>query len=585
MIADIILKIARKEDLSTNEMQELVGYFSRSENTPELVNGLFPAGISKIAAVDQITNNLGDQIAGRFIAPQTTTIEPTDTGFTGSFMSALGENFGSVGTFNVGAVALGVLQAGFNTAGKFIWAAGKGILDVLGITLTAGSYPATAYLLWKTDDDSTLVGSIDSFYIAGSLAGIEITGQAKESGKQGEVLLLANDSTATTRAIFHLDTKGVAQLDLTAGSLTTAGAQKFEIDTNTTATNVGNTFFNLVNKITGTAATGSGPFMGAYSQDGSGNNDNIGFFGWKMTDVTNGSEDAIPLLGSIKAGSLLEGQVLVGESHVLRVEEAKDKLTSTPGGAGNVDVGTHYAIVTFVDPIGETDADVTQSTAVVIASSAKTVALSAIPLGKWGTTSRKVYVTAAGATQSDATAYHLLTTIADNSTTTATYNSSDATIASGALIPTSNGTGTRPIWPRTDLIQGLQLLNNTGNTPTVANNSSYATAMIYNLTAAQAADGDEYYAGVVLEAGTYTLYVDGGVGANFGKLDYYFDGVVQTTAQDWYAAANAYTQKSLTVTALTSGYHFLLIKVNGKNASSADYIFRWSQLYFVPSSY
>lgn len=103
-------------------------------------------------------------------------------------------------------------------------------------------------------------------------------------------------------------------------------------------------------------------------------------------------------------------------------------------GAGNVDNGAHRYGVTFVTAAGETELG-TVSDAVTVAD--KTVngriALTNIALGGSAVTSRKVYRTVAGGST-----YLLLTTIADNTTSTYTDNIADASL--GAQAPSTNTT-------------------------------------------------------------------------------------------------------------------------------------------------
>jgi len=103
-------------------------------------------------------------------------------------------------------------------------------------------------------------------------------------------------------------------------------------------------------------------------------------------------------------------------------------------GAGNVEDGVHRYRVTFVTADGETEGG-TISDAVTVADKAADgkVAVSAIPLGGSAVTSRKVYRTEAGGSD-----YKLLTTIADNTTTTYTDNTADAGLGAGC--PTTNTT-------------------------------------------------------------------------------------------------------------------------------------------------
>lgn len=103
-------------------------------------------------------------------------------------------------------------------------------------------------------------------------------------------------------------------------------------------------------------------------------------------------------------------------------------------GAGNVEDGVHRYRVTFVTADGETEGG-TISDALTVAdkTSDGKVSLTAIPLGGSAVTSRKVY-----RTEADASDYKLLTTIADNTTTTYTDNTADAGLGAGC--PTTNTT-------------------------------------------------------------------------------------------------------------------------------------------------
>jgi hypothetical protein len=100
-------------------------------------------------------------------------------------------------------------------------------------------------------------------------------------------------------------------------------------------------------------------------------------------------------------------------------------------GAGNVENGAHRYAVSFVTAIGES----LPSEYVIVTVADKTVdgkvALSSIPLGLTGTTARKIYRTAAAGT-----ALKLLTTLSDNTTTTYTDNTADASL-SASVVPTA----------------------------------------------------------------------------------------------------------------------------------------------------
>lgn len=101
-------------------------------------------------------------------------------------------------------------------------------------------------------------------------------------------------------------------------------------------------------------------------------------------------------------------------------------------GAGNVTSGAHRYRVTFVTADGETDGGVVSAIVTTTAGDGK-VSVSAIPLGGSAVTSRKLYRTAAGGST-----YLLLTTIADNTTTTYADNVADGSLGAGC--PTTNTT-------------------------------------------------------------------------------------------------------------------------------------------------
>lgn len=103
----------------------------------------------------------------------------------------------------------------------------------------------------------------------------------------------------------------------------------------------------------------------------------------------------------------------------------------SPAAAGLVETGVHKYAVTFTSASGETMPSTTVSVTVADLNVNGKVTVSGIPLGPTGTTGRKLYRTLAGAET-----LTLLTTIADNTTTTYTDNTADGSL-SGA-VPTTN---------------------------------------------------------------------------------------------------------------------------------------------------
>ena len=97
--------------------------------------------------------------------------------------------------------------------------------------------------------------------------------------------------------------------------------------------------------------------------------------------------------------------------------------------AGNLN-GAYTYKITFVTANGETNGGTTSAT---VSPVSQQVNLTAIPTGPTGTTARKIYRTVAGGV--DGT-QQLVTTIADNTTTTYTDNTADGSL--GAAFPTSD---------------------------------------------------------------------------------------------------------------------------------------------------
>lgn len=94
-------------------------------------------------------------------------------------------------------------------------------------------------------------------------------------------------------------------------------------------------------------------------------------------------------------------------------------------------IGVYKYEVTFVNADGETSGGTSAS--ITTTSTNQKVNLTAIPLGASGVTARKIYRTAVGGST-----YKLVTTIADNTTTTYTDTTADSSL--GATIPTTNTT-------------------------------------------------------------------------------------------------------------------------------------------------
>jgi hypothetical protein len=109
-----------------------------------------------------------------------------------------------------------------------------------------------------------------------------------------------------------------------------------------------------------------------------------------------------------------------------------------------------------------------------------------------------------------------------------------------------------------------------GNALATALNAAYS----YNLLVFQntPANGDTLEWTFVLPPGSYTLTVLGTTDLNRGKLDWYIDGVLVVSGQDWYTAASGHkTYKEAAVVVGPGQLHTLRGVINGKNGSSSDY--------------
>jgi hypothetical protein len=128
----------------------------------------------------------------------------------------------------------------------------------------------------------------------------------------------------------------------------------------------------------------------------------------------------------------LSSEVSINGQSFTKLSAPGALTVGTPSAGGSVTLGTHSYKITFVTANGETTGGTTSSQVNVTTGGTQTVPLTAIPTGPSGTTQRKIYRTIAG----DAGSYLLLTTLADNSTTT--YNDTTADGSLGAAAPVSN---------------------------------------------------------------------------------------------------------------------------------------------------
>lgn len=174
-------------------------------------------------------------------------------------------------------------------------------------------------------------------------------------------------------------------------------------------------------------------------------------------------------------------------------------------------------------------------------------------------------------------------------TTSATSYVDNGSISppAGVFAPYTNTTAERPFSPpfsEINAARGIQTVGSGGRSL-----SSGATPAAYFVIAStgNSNDGDSEEFGIWINAGTYQITEIGPTSATSGKTDWYIDDVSIATGLDHYSASTVhYVTKTVvaSVAIATSGYHILKWKINGKNASSADYVFGLSYMMIYPAS-
>ncbi len=164
-LSDILQKVGNNEILTDEERQELRDETRALDEVISVVKRIIQPGSSAILLSGvRITN--GKITASDFIAlaPSVVTENPTDAGFTGTFMSGSGETFnGSV--YNIGGVKLGVLQWGANqSTGELVAGGGDVFMNQYGFfiknqegligfqDLTTGTYDKVTIYIDGTDE-------------------------------------------------------------------------------------------------------------------------------------------------------------------------------------------------------------------------------------------------------------------------------------------------------------------------------------------------------------------------------------------------------------------------------------------------
>jgi len=123
----------------TNPMDDLMNGSQSiidSQKQREMETDLQLAQMAQVTAesLSELAPDTGDMTDGDIVLPidGSTSTVPTDSGFTGPFMSRFGHIFGGV-LYQFGAVLAGVLGVGFNNQGQLVWGSGNVFADKLGL--------------------------------------------------------------------------------------------------------------------------------------------------------------------------------------------------------------------------------------------------------------------------------------------------------------------------------------------------------------------------------------------------------------------------------------------------------------------
>ncbi len=145
--------------------------------------------------------------------------------------------------------------------------------------------------------------------------------------------------------------------------------------------------------------------------------------------------------------------------------------TAVSGAAGNVDIGAHKWLITYV--IGtETNAGVSSSTLTL--SAASHVQLSNIPLGPTGTTARKIYRTQANQDGP----FKLLTTLSDNTTTSFDDNTADSGLGADAPATGAVDSGSHE-WAYSFITSGVESALSDGSV--ILTTAAASTILVYQI--------------------------------------------------------------------------------------------------------
>lgn len=249
-------------------------------------------------------------------------------------------------------------------------------------------------------------------------------------------------------------------------------------------------------------------------------------------------------------------------------------------GGGSLTVGqAYYYKLTYYDASGETIAS-DASSVVTPTVGNQTALVRAFVFGQFKSVPRIPGAIGFNVYRStDAVNYYYLASVA--SPTQSYSDNGSVAVDTNRPAPTTNTTSSQPFYPKRATIWGMDAESNT--TVSVIVNAAQLFNHYSNVSAANANDGDIRTTSFFLAAGEYEFETLGLTVSNCGKVDYYIDGVLVASGQDWYSAVTSENEiKTFTTIIQKGGYHRLEIRVNGKHASSTDYRFLWTRIHIHP---
>ncbi len=278
---------------------------------------------------------------------------------------------------------------------------------------------------------------------AGALAVLDVIGDAHITG----TITVSHTEAKCTNALADQTSANTAANISGQGALATQNTADFATDVSGTEKPANNADVTLSAINGGLTVTGGGITLDAGGSIKGGQtayNTGTGFFLGYDTDaykfsVGNSSTDYFNFDGSnISLSSNNPNAIIIDYGSDILLKHGGDiKFTSVTAptactgalagaGAGNVDNGTHYYKITFVNEAGETELG-TNSNSVTVSDNTTDgqVSLTDIPVSTSGSvTARKIYRTKAGDSN-----YYLVDTISDNTTTTYTDNIADSSLS------------------------------------------------------------------------------------------------------------------------------------------------------------